>query len=76
MGKKRTLLLPGTAFIRRFLRHALPKGLKRIRHYGLLDPAHRAGTPRHCTRGTQCARPATLRYAFGLTTHTAPLQSP
>jgi hypothetical protein len=31
-------------FIRRFLIHVLPKGLHRIRHYGLLASANRAET--------------------------------
>jgi hypothetical protein len=38
-GKKRTLRVPGPAFIGRFLQHVLPAGFKRIRHYGLLSPA-------------------------------------
>lgn len=38
-GKKRTLRIPGTEFIGRFLQHVLPSGFKRIRHYGLLSPA-------------------------------------
>ena len=41
-GKKRTLRLAGGEFIDRFLRHVLPTGFKRIRHYGLLAPAHKA----------------------------------
>ena len=41
-GKKRTLRLPGTEFIKRFLQHVLPPGFKRIRHYGLLGPAHKS----------------------------------
>jgi hypothetical protein len=36
---KRTLSLPAETFIDRFLLHVLPKGFKRIRHYGLLGPA-------------------------------------
>lgn len=40
-GKKRTLRMPGTAFIDRFLQHLLPAGFKRIRHYGLLSPARK-----------------------------------
>jgi hypothetical protein len=40
-GKKRTLRLSGEAFIERFLLHVLPKGFKRIRHYGLLASAHK-----------------------------------
>ena len=38
-GHKRRIRLPGTEFIRRFMRHVLPKGIKRIRHYGLLASA-------------------------------------
>ncbi|MCM2309681.1 MAG: IS91 family transposase [Sulfuritalea sp.] len=36
---KRTLALPAATFIDRFLLHVLPKGFKRIRHYGILGPA-------------------------------------
>lgn len=36
---KRTLALPAHSFIDRFLLHVLPKGFKRIRHYGILGPA-------------------------------------
>ncbi len=32
----------GGEFIERFLLHVLPQGFKRIRHYGLLAPAHKA----------------------------------
>jgi len=41
-GKKRTLHVAGETFIERFLLHVLPPGFKRIRHYGLLAPAHKA----------------------------------
>jgi hypothetical protein len=41
-NKKRTLSLPAETFIDRFLLHVLPKGFKRIRHYGLLGPAGKA----------------------------------
>lgn len=40
-GRKRTVHLPGSEFIRRFLLHVLPSGFKRIRHYGLLSPARK-----------------------------------
>jgi hypothetical protein len=40
-GKRRTLRLSGEVFIERFLLHVLPKSFKRIRHYGLLAPAHK-----------------------------------
>ncbi|MBL8395964.1 MAG: IS91 family transposase [Candidatus Accumulibacter sp.] len=39
---KRVLQLPAAEFIERFLRHVLPSGFKRIRHYGLLAPAAKA----------------------------------
>ncbi len=41
-NRRRTLSMPAQAFIERFLLHVLPKGFKRIRHYGLIGPAHKA----------------------------------
>jgi hypothetical protein len=41
-NRKRTLCLAAGEFIARFLLHVLPNGFKRIRHYGLLGPAHKA----------------------------------
>jgi hypothetical protein len=41
-NRRRTLSLPAQSFIERFLLHVLPKGFKRIRHYGLLGPAGKA----------------------------------
>jgi hypothetical protein len=38
-GGKRVIAMPGTQFIGRLLQHVLPRGFKRIRHYGLLAPA-------------------------------------
>ena len=35
-----TLTLAADEFIRRFLQHVLPRGFTKIRHYGLLAPAH------------------------------------
>ena len=40
-GGKRTVTLPAAEFISRFLRHVLPPGFKRIRHYGLLAANHK-----------------------------------
>ena len=40
-GKRKTMTLAAEEFIRRFLQHALPTGLQRIRYYGLLANAHR-----------------------------------
>jgi len=41
-NRRRTLRLAARTFIDRFLLHVLPKGFKRIRHYGLIGPAHKA----------------------------------
>ncbi len=38
-GGKRLQRLHGTEFVRRFLLHVLPSGIKRIRHYGVLAAA-------------------------------------
>lgn len=40
-GGKRTVTLAAEEFIARFLRHVLPAGFKRIRHYGVLAPGHK-----------------------------------
>jgi hypothetical protein len=41
-GQKRPIVrLSASEFIGRFLTHVLPPGFKRIRHYGLLAPAHK-----------------------------------
>jgi hypothetical protein len=37
-GGKRLERLPGVEFVRRYLLHVLPSGIKRIRHYGVLAP--------------------------------------
>ena len=42
VNRRRTLIVPAQIFIERFLLHVLPKGFKRIRHYGLIGPAHKA----------------------------------
>ena len=41
-GGKRRIRLAGEEFVRRFLLHVLPAGIKRIRHYGLLASACKA----------------------------------
>lgn len=41
-GGKQTVRLPGDEFIRRYLLHIVPKGIKRIRHYGVLASACKA----------------------------------
>jgi predicted Zn-ribbon and HTH transcriptional regulator len=41
-ARYKTMTLPTHEFIRRFLMHVLPKGLHRIRHYGLFANGNRA----------------------------------
>lgn len=41
-NRKKVMRLEAGEFIWRFLLHVLPGGFKRIRHYGLLGPAHKA----------------------------------
>jgi hypothetical protein len=41
-NRKKVMRLEAGEFIGRFLLHVLPGGFKRIRHYGLLGPAHKA----------------------------------
>ena len=48
-GGKRVVRLEGVEFVRRFLLHILPKGIKRIRHYGLLAAGCKAAM-RACAR--------------------------
>ena len=43
-GRYKTMTLPTPEFIRRFLMHVLPKGVHRIRHYGLLASSNRAAS--------------------------------
>lgn len=40
-NRKKVVRLAACEFIGRFLLHMLPTGFKRIRHYGLLGPAHK-----------------------------------
>ena len=41
-NRKKVVRMEADEFIGRFMRHILPKGFKRIRHYGLIGPAHKA----------------------------------
>lgn len=41
-NRKKTVRMAADEFVGRFLLHVLPNGFKRIRHYGLLGPAHKA----------------------------------
>jgi len=46
-GRYKTMTLATDEFIRRFLIHVLPKGVHRIRHYGLLANGNRAANIAH-----------------------------
>ena len=41
-NRNKVMRMAAGEFIGRFLLHVLPSGFKRIRHYGLLGPAHKA----------------------------------
>ena len=41
-GGTTTVRIDGVEFIRRFLGHVVPRSFKRVRHYGLLAPGHKA----------------------------------
>jgi hypothetical protein len=41
-NRSETLTLPGVEFVRRFLRHVLPAGLRSIRYYGFCHPTAKA----------------------------------
>lgn len=41
-NRKNVMRLEAGEFIGRFMQHVLPSGFKRIRHYGLIGPAHKA----------------------------------
>ena len=41
-NRKKVVRMEADEFIARFMLHVLPKGFKRIRHYGLIGPAHKA----------------------------------
>jgi hypothetical protein len=41
-GRWKTMTLPATEFIRRFLQHVLPRGIHKVRYYGFWNPCHRS----------------------------------
>jgi hypothetical protein len=58
-----TMTLPTDEFIRRFLMHVLPKGLHRIRHYGLFANGNRAANiarARDLLAVPSCSKPAEM----------------
>ena len=59
-NRRRTLSVPAQTFIERFLLHVLPKGFKRIRHYGLLGPAGKAAKLAQARRALSVPAPDPL----------------
>jgi hypothetical protein len=62
-GRYSTMTLPTDEFIRRFLMHVLPKGLHRIRHYGLFANGNRAANiarARDLLAVPSCSKPAEM----------------
>jgi hypothetical protein len=59
-GKRRTVTLTATEFIRRFLLHILPKGFVKIRHYGLMSPRNAKTKLSAARRLIEHARPHTV----------------
>lgn len=45
-NQTKTLTLPGVEFVRRYLRHVLPTGLRSVRYYGFCHPAAKANRMR------------------------------
>jgi hypothetical protein len=47
-GRSDTTSLAGVEFVRRYLRHVLPRGFVRVRSYGLLSNRHRSRELARC----------------------------
>jgi hypothetical protein len=45
-NRRRELNLPGIEFVKRYLRHVLPKGMRSVRYYGFCHPAAKANRMR------------------------------
>jgi hypothetical protein len=59
-GKQKVMTLSSDEFLRRFLIHVLPKGLVRIRHFGLFANRRRSAALEHCRAllgATACVDP-------------------
>jgi len=57
-GKSKAMTLDADEFIRRFLLHALPKGFRRIRHFGFLANACRAAKLARIRAALDAPKPA------------------
>jgi hypothetical protein len=68
-GRQRTSTVPGVEFVKRYLRHVLPQGLRAIRYYGFCHPAAKANRLRIQLHTGQCLQ-------FGATTTVPPPLAP
>jgi hypothetical protein len=62
-NRRRELTLSGVEFVRRYLRHVLPAGLRSVRYYGFCHPAAKANRTRvqlHSGRPVQFGEAVTL----------------
>jgi hypothetical protein len=75
--KKRVMSLAASEFVRRFLRHVLPRGFVRIRHYGILSNRHRHEELTLCRQllegavAAEAGPPAAVKLAEGAVVVTA-----
>ena len=60
-NRKKVAALPAQEFLRRFLRHVLPKGFTRIRHYGLLAGRNKKQLLSRCRQLLAAAEPQPLQ---------------
>jgi len=66
-GRKKTITLQSTEFIRRFLLHVLPKGFFKIRYYGLFATRNRSTVLYRCRKAL--GKAANVSRFTGLTWH-------
>jgi hypothetical protein len=74
--QRKCMTLPAHEFVRRVLHHVPPKGLHRVRAFGLLHPAHRTTFKRVQLLLTPTAAPAPGPDALDAASQRAPLRCP
>lgn len=60
-GEERIATLPAEEFLRRFLQHVLPRGLRRVRSYGWLSPAAKKRFEQVCIQFHASCTPKPMR---------------
>jgi hypothetical protein len=61
-GKSKAMVIDAFEFIRRFLQHVLPKGFRRIRHFGFFANAVRAAKLAHIRTALNAEAPSPIPY--------------